>query len=215
MRKAGLSVKELSRRAKISYYATLRIVNLQFRPTQERADAIQKVLGECGVFLDVLENWPETFKGFEKPARVEVEREVSEERLLELASPILIPEHVIAPDEGLMADEDGDPLVNIVSQLRKPYSKILELKASGKSSSEIGKEMGLKPASVRSMTASAIRMARRHLFNPTPTPPKVNVAEVQAKMERQKLQKAESALRREKYKALLDQRKAEALKAFE
>jgi hypothetical protein len=215
MQKAGWSMKELSRQSGVSLHGCYRIVSLAARPSQEQADSIQRAFGKIGIFVDVLGHWPETFSGLGKSAKIESEAEIPESKLLELSSPLLLPEKVLSPDENMISDEDGDPLVNIISTLRKPYGKLLELKASGRSNAEIGKELGLAPTSVVSMTTSALRMARANLFHPKPQAPAINVAEAQAKIEQRKLEMADAELKRAKNKALRERRKAEALKAFE
>lgn len=58
------------------------VVSLRRRPSPKTAQAIQNAFGEVGEFLDILEEWPVAFKGFEKPLTVLQYAEIDEETLL-------------------------------------------------------------------------------------------------------------------------------------
>ena len=66
LKRLGWNQSELSRRSGLAATLVGRIINLQYRPSQKMADAIQKAIGEAGEFFDVLEQWPEDFKGLKK-----------------------------------------------------------------------------------------------------------------------------------------------------
>ena len=81
IKKLGWTQRELSERSGISHYRIGDIINLQVRPTVENANAIQRALGEAGVYLDMLAEWPEVFAGVGKGFKVERTEDVDVIRL--------------------------------------------------------------------------------------------------------------------------------------
>lgn len=82
LKRAGWTQSELSRRCGCNPNQISRIINLQFRPSGEVANAIQKVLGEAGVYIDVLGEWPESFKGLKRGSIIEQTAEVEFDTLI-------------------------------------------------------------------------------------------------------------------------------------
>ena len=80
--KLNWSAKRLAKEVGVSDYTIYSVLNLRRRPTRIIADRIQRALGEAGIYLDVLELWPEAFEGLESNALVQY-RDVSPSQLLE------------------------------------------------------------------------------------------------------------------------------------
>lgn len=76
LQKAEWNQADLARKAEIRPTTISKIINLQGRPTESQANAIQKAFGEVGIYLDVLEFWPESFKGLGKRAELTETKEV-------------------------------------------------------------------------------------------------------------------------------------------
>lgn len=62
LQKLGWSQLELARRSGLCGGVVGNIINLQRRPNEEQANAIQRAFGEADEYLDVLEEWPDAFR---------------------------------------------------------------------------------------------------------------------------------------------------------
>ncbi|GDX11230.1 hypothetical protein LBMAG57_30020 [Verrucomicrobiota bacterium] len=82
LQRLGWSQSELAKRSGISTGGVGQIMNLNRRPSVAQANAIQAALGAAGEYLDVLSEWPETFKGLRQGYKVEQTAEVEMENLL-------------------------------------------------------------------------------------------------------------------------------------
>lgn len=83
LQKLGWTQADLVRRSGLSLHVVGRIINLQGRPSREAADAIQRAFGEAGEYLDVLEEWPETFLGLKRGFKRTQTEDIPLESLLE------------------------------------------------------------------------------------------------------------------------------------
>lgn len=88
LQRLGWTQAELARRSGISQVSIGKMINLVARPNAKQADAIQRAFGEVGCFLDVLAEWPESFIGLKRGARISQTAEVPIERLLGTQSEI-------------------------------------------------------------------------------------------------------------------------------
>lgn len=103
MNRLGWTQSELARRAGIDAGRVAEIINLNKRPSQKSADAIQKALGDAGEYFDVLEQWPETFEGIKKGTRKEETMEVPMECLIGCREAMMLPAPTERQEDGLAA----------------------------------------------------------------------------------------------------------------
>lgn len=83
----GWSQADLARATGIDQSTIGLIINLKQRPTEEQRDEIEIVLGCHGIWLDILEDWPEWFQGVRRRSlKAENDVDVPCERLLENVS---------------------------------------------------------------------------------------------------------------------------------
>lgn len=96
----GWTQAELARRAGLSPCLVGEIINLRKRPLQKHADAIQRAFGDAGEYLDVLEQWPETFGGMSRSSERAETVDVPMERLIGCREALMLP----APEQALRTD---------------------------------------------------------------------------------------------------------------
>lgn len=75
LQKLGWSQSELARRCDVCSTVIGDVINMVRRPNQKLADTIQRVFGEAGEYLDVLEEWPDSFrleKGFKREEMADI-----------------------------------------------------------------------------------------------------------------------------------------------
>lgn len=164
--KLGWTCADLSRRSGIYNGTIYLIVSLRKRPSPKTAQAIQNAFGEVGEFFDILEEWPEAFKGFEKPLKVLQYAEIDEETLLAYRdgdrdrllaqSQNLIPGSMMVEDmlEGLTERESA-----VITQrfgLGETRPKSLE---------EIGRCLKIDRQLVNHSEGKALRKMRRQIQN--------------------------------------------------
>ena len=155
---AGFTQAELARRSGVPVTKICSIINLKERPSAAHADAIQRALGECGVYIDVLAEWPETFRGFGKPVVSVQTAEVSVEHLslgcrevLQIAAPE--PE----PDNDLLYERVNFVVEGLNTQQQTVVRKHF---FERKSLPKIAEEVGLSQQRVRQIYLSATRKLR-------------------------------------------------------
>ena len=76
IKRTGLRLMEVARRAGLSYTCFSSVLNLRSKPSRETCDKIQKALAEAGEFLDVFAIWPEKFVPLKKSLTIEQTEEV-------------------------------------------------------------------------------------------------------------------------------------------
>jgi len=154
LRKVGWSQAEMARRAGCSTADLGRIVNLQHRPSQKLADAIQLALGKEGVYLDVLESWPDSFNGFgHKSPVIESTADVPEQALMSSRSPCLTELH---------RRELAEALDRVKETLTEKEQIVMECYRDGLTLDETGKVIGRTNARAWEITHNIIRKCRRY-----------------------------------------------------
>lgn len=160
LQKLGWTQAELGRRCKVHQGTIGDIINLHRRPNEDLANTIQRVLAEAGHYIDVTEEWPETFKGFGKTLTVSDTREVSAEMLEYHGSLSLmanIPDQSHSIDMDLLSkelDAQLDALDNRGADiLRRRFLK-------GETLEQVADAYGRCPQRIRQIEAQALRMLR-------------------------------------------------------
>lgn len=88
LKQLGWSQAELARRTEMHQTRIGEIINLRRRPKQGIAYKIEAAFGEEGICLDILEEWPQEFKGFKKSPTVTQYKEVPLDNLLQMDEPV-------------------------------------------------------------------------------------------------------------------------------
>lgn len=152
----NLTQSELARRCGFSASEIGLVMNPRKRPCVELANAIQRVLGECGEYIDVLEQWPETFHGFKKSPRIEQTREVDMEKFVGMHEAMMIE----APS-GISV-EQMDAIDSALSTLTPRERFVVEsVTMDGKTLLETSKALGCSGARSSQINAKALRKLRR------------------------------------------------------
>lgn len=73
LQKLGWTQKDLSKRSGLGIHVIGPLCNLQVRPSDEQAIAVQKAFGEGGLFLDLEQTWPEDYQPLGKRKAVVVQ----------------------------------------------------------------------------------------------------------------------------------------------
>lgn len=160
LRKLGWTNKKLAEKCGLNQTTIGKVINLQSRPTQKVADAIQRALGEAGEYFDVLAVWPETFKGLGRGFRIEKTQEVPLDRLIDHPEILELP----APEPDQTEEVDlalEDAIKRLGDDRRHALLKMYYLE--GMSSSDIGAKFGITQSRVHSLIAQSIRAIRNKM----------------------------------------------------
>ncbi len=153
LQRVGWKQSDLARNSGLSENRIGEIINLQRRPIQKEADAIQRALGTVGEYLDVLSEWPETFVGLKRGYRREQTIDVPMERLLDHpeALQIAAPEY---QDDGI-----EERVKSVISKLPERNRQILIKRFwENKKLEEISNEIGVGKQQVHNLEKRSIRM---------------------------------------------------------
>lgn len=166
LKRLGWTQTELAQRAGVSQHRIGKIINLQARPTREVAEAIQRALGEGGEYLDVTEQWPESFEGLKQSAHREEILDVPMENLLGCREAMLLP----APDRQA-SDELTEAMDRALSELSPRERRVIEARFyEGKTVAAAAKELGTCTQTIVEAERRALRRLRHpcRLKNITP-----------------------------------------------
>lgn len=155
LQKLEWSQLELARRSGLCGSVVGNIINLQRRPNEEQANAIQRAFGEADEYLDVLEEWPDAFRlerGFkrEEVADVPVGNLLYSKEMLALEF-----ESTAAPKELV------DGIEAAMDDLDVREKKALEGFMDGRTLKEIGKNIKVSNERCRQIQMRALQKLRR------------------------------------------------------
>jgi len=153
LKRLGWNQSELARRSGLTATLIGKIINLQYRPSQEIADAIQKAIGEAGEFFDVLEQWPEAFKGLKKLTTVEHTVDVPLERLLASHEALLIE----APDNSRDIELSEALDLSMDNLTDREKSVLHAIYYEGKTLDQVSAEIGVSRERIRQISQRALR----------------------------------------------------------
>lgn len=155
LKRAGWTQAELGRRAGLHIGRVGEIINLNRRPLQKEADAIQRALGEGGEYIDVLDQWPEAFE-IKRGTRKEETGDIPMESLLSCREAMMLP----MPDHF---DYNGihEKLDLAMSTLAPKEKHVIEQRFyENKTHAGIAAEMKTHPGYVRTLENKALRKLR-------------------------------------------------------
>jgi len=156
LNRLGWTQSELARRAGLDAGRVGEIINLNKRPSQKYADAIQKALGDAGEFFDVLEQWPETFEGIKKGTRKEETMEVPMECLIGCREAMMLPAPEQRLDNGLEVAMD-----ECLATLTEREKRVIEARFyEARTLDDIANEFQLGKERIRQIEAKAMRKLR-------------------------------------------------------
>lgn len=163
LKNLGWSQMELSRRTGLSYSCISEIINMRRRPDPQQAEAIQQALGDAWEDFDMMEQWPETFRGFNAPMKIEQTADVPEALLIgdmaRFADSLGLP----APEAILEIDIEvmGAALRKEMVKLPKNEEMTLRgLYLEGKTHQEVADELHLDSHYVRTLEVTALKHMR-------------------------------------------------------
>ncbi len=137
LKQLGWSQSDLAAHSNLTPSVIGEIINLNKRPKPKQANAIQLAFGKAGIYLDVLETWPETFLGIKKGTKVERTTEIDFEHLLDCREALMI----AAPDPVDTTEIDA-VLMSQVKKLTPKEIKVIDLTLlQNKTFKEAGKKM--------------------------------------------------------------------------
>lgn len=153
LQRVGWKQSDLARNSGLSENRIGEIINLQRRPIQKEADAIQRALGTVGEYLDVLSEWPETFVGLKRGYRREQTIDVPMERLLDHPEAL----QIAAPE--YQDDDIEERVKSVISKLPERNRQILIKRFwENKKLEEISNEIGVGKQQVHNLEKRSIRM---------------------------------------------------------
>lgn len=153
LQRVGWKQSDLARNSGLSENRIGEIINLQRRPIQKEADAIQRALGTVGEYLDVLSEWPEMFVGLKRGYRREQTIDVPMERLLDHPEAL----QIAAPE--YQDDEIEERVKSVISKLPERNRQILIKRFwENKKLEEISNEIGVGKQQVHNLEKRSIRM---------------------------------------------------------
>jgi RNA polymerase sigma factor (sigma-70 family) len=152
----GWSIAELARRCKATHSNVCAVINLKLRPSPKLANKIQMALGEEGIFLDVLEQWPEAFKIRRRFVRIET-MDIPMERLIGCREAIM----VLAPDQNEEAEGLSVAMQEVLKTLTdKERLVIVERFYEKKDFQCVADKLGVTPVRIRQIEVRALRKLR-------------------------------------------------------
>lgn len=136
------------------------VINFKRRPTAKQANAIQLALGKQGIFIDVLEEWPESFRGLRSNSIVQV-KQINTERFIDHPEVYQIP--CSTDNKYLMIDDET--LEEVLSDLDKRERWIIEQRFLAPNHRKntldrLGKKLKISHSRVRQIEGKAIRKLR-------------------------------------------------------
>ena len=154
---------ELARRAGVCVVSITNVINLRRRPGKELADSIQRAFGEIGLYVDVLAEWPESFRGLGRGGKLCMEHtaEVPTERLIGCAAAGLLEASAVAPDVACEIEDRRRVVEEVIETIGEQNAQVLRLMYwEGKDLADTGSAMGLTKERIRQIEAKALRMLR-------------------------------------------------------
>ena len=159
--KLGWSQAELARRADMTVTAVNGAVTMRRRPGKREAEAMQKAFGDAGVYLDILELWPENFKGFKQSVKLEQTRDIPVERLVCGAQVRALPAYA-----GAESSDAAEALEKALGGLTERERQVLEacyFEDGDKSIAELAASFGVCRGRLHQIREKALRKLRHPL----------------------------------------------------
>jgi len=155
LHRLGWSQAHLARELGLSQQITGHIINLKRKPSKEQADDIQRVFGDKGIYLDVVDIWPETFQPLASNLRVQL----AEVELLSLeGNPTLFLEDKSTP---ILDNEDRKIVEDILDSLKDREKEMVLMRFfDGLTLEEMGIRLHLSKERVRQILKKALRKCR-------------------------------------------------------
>lgn len=156
MKQLGWNQKQLAKEAGIDPCRIGQICNLKIRPSIRTATAIQNAFGNHGVYIDVMEAWPETFKGFGRTVTIEQTQEVE---LLKIEAEQEFSRRIALNYKDSIDSERFNILNKCLNALDDKEKKVIELRflENSKTLEAIGEEIGYTRERVRQLQMRGLR----------------------------------------------------------
>ena len=160
---------DLARATGIGATIISNICNLKERPSIFNANRIQNALGENGVYIDVTEAWPETFKGFKGTLTIEQTQEVE---LLKIEAEQEFSRRLNFNGTNELEHERLNLFEKCFNSLEDREKKVIELRwlsENPKTLEQVGGEMGytrerIRQISIRGLSKLNYRLNHEQKF---------------------------------------------------
>lgn len=137
------------------------ICNLKTRPSVQLANAIQNAFGNHGIYIDVTEAWPETFKGFGRTITIEQTQEVE---MLKLEAEQEFSRRLSLGFNNFVDSERSRLLNQCFETLDEKEKKIIELRIVNSATLEaVAEEIGCSRERVRQIQACGLHKLNRKI----------------------------------------------------
>jgi RNA polymerase sigma factor (sigma-70 family) len=145
--------KELAERSGITQSAIGLLINLRIKPSIYYVQKIQNALAEAGYYLDVLEQWPETFHGLKAGFNLVQTADIELENLLDCKEAFMLP----AP-ECEDTEELDNAIENVLDSLTPREKSVIKSRFWDKKTLETtGNDLGITRERIRQIEAKALR----------------------------------------------------------
>ena len=155
LRRLNWSQSELARRVGCSPNYISFVIRLLNRPSAKYVQKIEQVFLDEGIVVDILEDWPETFRGFKKAPLVVQTNEVT---LKELAAAER--QQALLPAETMSVTDliDRQTMYDKIGELPEKERRLLEALLFEKTHTlvQYGEEIGRTPGCVRQQLFKAV-----------------------------------------------------------
>lgn len=153
MKKLGWSYKELCKRSGVGCATIGQVILLLRRPTTKTNMKIHQAFLEEGIYLDILESWPEEFKGTQKSLTVVQFKEVESHTLCDTQN------EIIEYNQDFLQKEN---LEIVLKKLNYREVKLLELMylRDNKSASEVADILKVSSTRANQIHLEALRKLR-------------------------------------------------------
>jgi RNA polymerase sigma factor (sigma-70 family) len=157
LRQLNWTQSELGRRSGLSTQTVGHIINLQHRPNTEQADKIQKALGDVGVFLDVLSQWPDSMPPLKRNHRIEQFADIQFDSLEDHPEVLQLP----APEPDEEREGLRGSMEQVLSELTPCESEAIRQRFfEARTLAEAARAGGTTREAVRQSESAALRKLR-------------------------------------------------------
>jgi len=154
----GWTQSQLAERCGISKQKMGSVINLRLRPSAALASKIQFALGEAGHYLDILAEWPESFKGLRRGYKVERTEDVEMVRLADHPEVVQLADE---SSEGVweeMQNAVGDAVDLLPAQERRVIRDVF---FNGMTEKDAAIPHGVSRSRIHQIEGSALRKLRK------------------------------------------------------
>lgn len=178
LRKLGWSQSELARRSGLHNSRIGQIINLQRKPSEKEADAIQLAFGNAGEYLDVYAEWPEQFVGLKPGMKVEQFADVDVDSIALHKCPEAF--QIAAPEVGELVTEIAEAFDSLTEREKLVLDELCVGYEAAENRQTTAAKFGVNPTRIDQIKNGALRHIQRRVerfVEEIGDPEKVNLRE--------------------------------------